>query len=110
MARTPRMAQIEAMLADDPDDAFLRYGLAMEHASAGDDAACAAVLGDLIARKAADPYIPAYLQAGQALVRLDKIAEACDVLRAGMAAAQKVGTPEAMHAHGEMHGLLGSIE
>ena len=39
MARTPRMAQIEAMLAEDPDDAFLRYGLGMEHASAGDDEA-----------------------------------------------------------------------
>ena len=25
MARTPRMAQIEALLAEDPDDAFLRY-------------------------------------------------------------------------------------
>ena len=55
MARTPRMAQIEALLADDPDDAFLRYGLAMEHASAGDDLECAAVLRDLIARTAANP-------------------------------------------------------
>lgn len=110
MARTPRMAQIEAMLADDPDDAFLRYGLAMEHASAGDDASCVAVLRDLIERKASAPYIPAYLQAGQALVRLDKIVEACDVLRAGLDAARKVGTPEAMHAHGEMQGLLSSIE
>ena len=25
--KTPRMRQIEAMLADDPDDAFLRYEL-----------------------------------------------------------------------------------
>ena len=60
MARTPRMAQIEAMLADDPDDAFLRYGLAMEHASAGDHATCVEVLRDLIARTAANPYVPAY--------------------------------------------------
>ena len=110
MATTPRMAQIEAMLADDPEDAFLRYGLAMEHASAGDDAACAAVLRALIAVKAADPYIPAYLQAGQALARIDRTAEACDVLRAGIDAARRIGTPEAMHAHGEMQGLLSSIE
>ena len=110
MARTPRMAQIEAMLADDPDDAFLRYGLAMEHASAGGDAACVAVLRDLIARTAADPYIPAFLQAGQALVRLDKIAEACGVLRDGIAAAARAGTPEAAHAQSEMQGLLSSIE
>ncbi len=110
MPRTPRMEQIEAMLTEDPDDAFLRYGLAMEHASAGDDAACVAVLRDLIARTSAQPYIPAYLQAGQALVRLDRIDEACQVLRDGIAAAAKVGTADALHAQGEMQGLLDSIE
>jgi hypothetical protein len=110
MAKTPRMEQIEAMLADDPDDAFLRYGLAMEYASAGDDAGCVAVLRDLIARSAASPYVPAYLQAGQALVRLDKIGEACAVLRDGIAVAGAVGTPAALHPRGEMQGLLASIE
>jgi hypothetical protein len=104
------MEQIEAMLADDPDDAFLRYGLAMEHASAGDDAACATVLRDLIARTAAAPYIPAYLQAGQALVRIDRADEAAEVLRAGIEAAGRAGTADALHARGEMQGLLASIE
>src|SRR5262245_50892038 len=107
MARTARMAQIEAMLAEDPDDAFLRYGLAMEHASAGDDAACVEVLRDLITRTAkTSPYVPAYLQAGQALVRLSRIAEATAVLRDGVAVAAKVGDT---HAQGEMQGLLDSI-
>jgi len=110
MARTPRMDRIEAMLADDPGDAFLRYGLAMEHASAGDDESCAATLRDLIARGSADPYIPAFLQAGQALVRLDKIGEACEVLKRGIDAASRAGTAEALHARGEMQGLLASIE
>jgi len=104
------MQQIEAMLADDPDDAFLRYGLAMEHASLGDDPGCVNVLRDLISRSAANPYIAAYLQAGQALVRLDRIKEACDVLRDGIRLAAKLGTPEAMHAGGEMQGLLATIE
>lgn len=106
MARTPRMAQIEALLAEDPDDPFLRYGLAMEHASAGDDAACAEVLRELIARTAANPYVPAFLQAGQALARLDRIAEACEVLRRGIDAARRAGDA---HAQGEMQGLLDSI-
>jgi thioredoxin-like negative regulator of GroEL len=101
------MEQIEAMLADDPDDAFLRYGLAMEHASAGDDAACVEVLRDLIARTTATPYVPAFLQAGQALVRLDRIPEACDALRQGITAARNAGDT---HAQGEMQGLLDSIE
>jgi Flp pilus assembly protein TadD len=110
MPKTPRMTQIEAMLAEEPDDAFLRYGLAMEHASAGDDASCAAVLQELIQRSEASPYIPAYLQAGQALVRQDRIGEACDVLKAGIAAADRVATTDALHARGEMQGLLSSIE
>jgi hypothetical protein len=100
------MEQIEAMLAEDPDDAFLRYGLAMEHASAGDDAACVEVLRDLITRTAGKPYVPAFLQAGQALVRLDRIPEACAVLRDGIEAARTAGDT---HAQGEMQGLLDSI-
>lgn len=110
MAKSARMEQIEAMLAEEPDDAFLRYGLAMEHASQGDDAGCVAVLRDLIVRTAASPYIPAYLQAGQALVRLDKISEAATLLRDGIAAASRVATADALHARGEMQGLLDSIE
>jgi hypothetical protein len=101
------MAQIEAMLADDPNDPFLRYGLAMEHASTGDDAACVDVLNDLIGRTAAEPYIPAYLMAAQSLVRLDRIPEACAMLRRGIGAAGKTGD---LHAQGEMQGLLDSIE
>jgi len=100
------MAQIEAMLAEDPDDTFLRYGLAMEHASAGDDASCVSVLHDLITRTAANPYVPAFLQCGQALVRLDRTAEACEVLKVGIAAAGRAGD---LHAQGEMQGLLDSI-
>ena len=107
MARTPRMAQIEAMLAEDPDDAFLRYGLAMEHASAGDDATSVEVLRDLIARTSPNPYIPAFLMAGQALVRLDRVPDACAILRQGITAAAKAGDT---HAQGEMQGLLDSIE
>jgi hypothetical protein len=107
MAKTPRMGQIEAMLADDPDDHELRYFLAMEHAGAGDDAACVAVLREVIARSAAKPYVPAFLQAGQALVRLDRIDEAGAVLRQGIDAAAQAGDA---HAQGEMQGLLASIE
>lgn len=107
MARTRRMDQIEALLAETPDDAFLRYGLAMEHASAGDDAECANVLRDLISRTLANPYVPAFLQCGQALARLDRTEEACAVLREGVKAAAKAGDT---HAQGEMQGLLASLE
>jgi hypothetical protein len=78
----------------------------MEHASSGDDAACAEVLRDLIARSAAKPYVPAFLQAGQALIRLDRVDEAASILRTGVDAARRAGD---LHAQGEMQGLLDSI-
>lgn len=103
-ARTPRMAQIEALLADDPTDVFLRYGLAMEHVSAGDDATAA----DHLVRLADEAgYVPAFLQAGQILARLNRVEQACDVLRRGVDAAQRQGDS---HAAGEMAGLLTSLE
>lgn len=101
---TPRMAQIEALLADDPDDPFLRYGLAMEHVSAGDDATAADHLGRLTA---STTYVPAFLQAGQVLARLNRFAEAIDVLRRGVTVAVAAGDT---HAAGEMSGLLTSLE
>lgn len=108
MPKTPRMAQLEDLLAADPHDPFLRYGLAMEHASAGDDAESVRVLQALTADT--PDYIPAYLMCAQALARLGREPEAADVLRAGVAAADKAGTPDAVHAKGEMLGLLATVE
>lgn len=102
--RTPRMEQIEALLADDPADPFLRYGLAMEYASTGDEATAAEQLLRLIGDTA---YVPAFLMAGQILNQLDRVREACDVLRRGIAAAKEQGNA---HAEGEMAALLTTIE
>ena len=44
MAGKSRKEQLEEMLAEDPGDPFLHYGLAMEHASAGDDRAAVGAL------------------------------------------------------------------
>lgn len=106
MAKTARMEQIERLLADDPNDAFLRYGLAMEHFSQGDDDAGVVVLEQLIA-VADPPYIPAYLMAGQALIRSGREAEAAAMLKAGIAAATAAGNT---HALGEMQGFLATVE
>jgi hypothetical protein len=101
------MAQIEALLAEEPGDAFLRYGLAMEYASAGDDPTAARMLMELIGATTDRPYVPAFLMAGQVFNRLGRVPEACDVLRQGIAAATRAGND---HARGEMEGLLTSIE
>jgi thioredoxin-like negative regulator of GroEL len=102
--KTPRMVQLESLLADDPGDPFLRYGLAMEYVSAGDEVSGAEHLLRLANERA---YVPAFLQAGQVLARLNRITEACDVLRRGVAAARQQGDS---HAEGEMAGLLSSLE
>ena len=110
MTKSPRMLQIESMLIDEPDDEFLRYGLAMEHTSAGDDASAAAVLQALIALNPVKPYIPAFLMAAQALLRTGDDETAATVLKAGIEASTRAGTADALHARGELQGLLSTIE
>lgn len=105
MPETERMQQIRALLAEDPADPFLRYGLAMEYVSQGDDAAAAGHFRDLIA--ASPDYVPAYLMLGQTFVRLGDDDEAKDTLRRGVAAAAKTGNE---HAQGEMQALLDSLD
>jgi Tfp pilus assembly protein PilF len=105
MPDSERMQQIRALLAEDPADPFLRYGLAMEYAGQGDEATAADHFRDLIA--ASPDYVPAYLMLGQTLVRLGDDDEAKDTLRRGIAAAAKTGNE---HAQGEMQALLESLE
>lgn len=104
MAKT-RREQIEEMLAMDPNDPFLRYGLAMEYVSARDDEGALQRFRELFA--VAPTYVPGYLQAGQALVRLGRINEAAALFRDGIAAARQQGD---QHAQGEMEGMLAELD
>ena len=104
MAKT-RREQIEEMLATDPNDSFLRYGLAMEYVSARDDEGALQRFGELFA--VAPTYVPGYLQAGQALVRLGRTNEAAAMFRDGIAVARQRGD---LHALGEMEGMLAELE
>jgi len=105
MPETERMQQIRALLAEDPADPFLRYGLAMEYVSQGDDATAAGHFRDLIA--VSPDYVPAYLMLGQSLIRLGDDDTAKDTLRRGVAEAAKAGNE---HAQGEMQTLLDSLD
>jgi cytochrome c-type biogenesis protein CcmH/NrfG len=105
MTGKSRKQQLEEMLADDPNDAFVRYGLAMEHVSAGDDAQAVACFRELLSIDAA--YVPAYMQAGQALARLGKTAEARDVWERGVVQARQQGN---QHAADEMTGMIASVD
>ncbi len=105
MSGKTRKEKIEAQLADDPDDPFLRYGLAMEHVSAGSDADAVRCFRGLL-EKAPD-YVPAYVQAGLALIRQGRDDEARAMLGTGIEVAQKKGDA---HAAGEMAGFLEGLE
>ena len=105
MTGKSRKEQLQEMLRDEPKDPFLRYGLGMEYVSEGNDEEAVRQFRVLVA--ATPDYVPAYQQAGQALLRLDKPNDAQELLHAGIAAALKQGD---QHAAGEMQELLASFE
>lgn len=105
MTAKTRLQQLEEMLQDDPNDPELRYMVAMEHASRGDDAGAVRVFRELI--RVAPDYPPAYHQAGRALHRLGQIDEARAVLRAGIPVALRQGN---QHAAGEMQELVDNLD
>lgn len=101
---TSRREKIEAMLAEAPDDEFLRYSLALELEKEGRHVESLERLGALM--RGAPPYVPAFLMAAQQLVGLQRIDEARAALRDGIDAAREAGNG---HAAGEMAELLASL-
>jgi tetratricopeptide (TPR) repeat protein len=99
-----RREKLEALLADDPSDVFLRYGLALELDKEGNHEASLARLGDLQSHE--PPYVPAFFMAAQQLVRLARIEDARSALRQGIEEARRQGNA---HAAGEMSELLASL-
>jgi thioredoxin-like negative regulator of GroEL len=104
MTEPSRREKLEAMLADEPGDQFLRYALATELAKDGDHDRCLAMLAEL--SRDATPYVAAFFQAGQQLARLGRIEESRTVLRDGIEQARASGDA---HAAGEMSEFLASL-
>jgi predicted Zn-dependent protease len=96
-----RRQMLEEFVAQKPDDAFSRYGLAMECMNSGDHTAADLHFRALLDHHA--DYIAAYLMYGQLLARESRPAEARQVLSNGIAAATKKGD---QHARSEMEALL----
>jgi hypothetical protein len=99
-----RREKIEAMLADDPGDTFLRYSLAMELDKEGEHEVSLAKFAELT--RDAPPYVPAFFMAAQQLARLNRADEARAILRNGIAAASVQNN---QHAAGEMTEFLASL-
>ena len=99
-----RRQVLEEFVERAPNDAFSRYGLAIECMSTGDAAAAIGQFG-LLLEKNAD-YVPAYLMYGQLLARESRVEEARQILSRGMTAATKKGDS---HAASEMEALLAEL-
>ncbi len=99
-----RRQVLEEIVAQKPDDAFSRYGLALECMNSGDSAAADEHFRTLIERNPA--YIPGYQMYGQFLARERLIEEARRVLTAGIAAAAKAANS---HARSEMEAFLNDL-
>jgi Flp pilus assembly protein TadD len=105
MTESPRLRQLQEFLAETPDDPELRYAVAMEHLSLGDDGLAVQGFRDLIAARPS--YVPTYFMLGQTLIRLGREGEAKDALRQGVTAARQTGNA---HALSELEALLDSLE
>ena len=99
-----RREKIEALLAQEPADTFLRYGLAIEFDNEGRIDEAIRLFEEL--QKDQPPHVAAYFRGAQLLVRLERINEARTWLRDGIEEARKQGNS---HAAGEMSELLASL-
>jgi len=99
-----RRQMLEEFVAKKPDDAFSRYGLAMECMNSGDAAAADTHFRALLERNA--DYVPAYLMFAQFLARESRADEAKQVLTTGISAAEKKHDD---HARSEMETLLAEL-
>lgn len=99
-----RIAMLNEILTQDPNNAFARYGLAMEHSNSGrlDEA-----LQEFQKLLAANPdYAAGYFMAAQALLKAGRNENAKQMLRDGIAAAERKGEA---HAQSEMQAMLEEI-
>jgi len=93
------------VLAQNPNDAFARYGLAMEYSKLGDVKRALEEFRTLLASH--PDYTAGYFMAAQALVTAERTDEAKRMLVDGIAAARRTGN---QHAQSEMTAMLDELK
>ncbi len=99
-----RVAMLTEILTQNPNDAFARYGLALEYSNTGDVDRALEEFGKLLATH--PDYTAGYFMAAQALARVDRVSEAKKMLGDGIASAKRTGNS---HAQSEMEGMLADL-
>jgi len=102
--RKTRRQKLEEFLAQNPNDAFSLYGIALECAREGDLAAAEAHFRALI--QGNPDYVPGYQMYAQTLAQNDRTEDAKAILVQGIQAAIRQGN---QHARSEMEGLLQTL-
>lgn len=99
-----RVALLSEILAQNPNDTFARYGLALEYSNRGDIEQAMKEFGQLLA---ANPdYTPGYFMAAQTLQKAERIEESKKMLQDGIASAKRTGNG---HAQSEMEAILADL-
>jgi predicted Zn-dependent protease len=99
-----RIAALNEILTVNPNDAFARYGLAMEYSKQGEPDRALAEFSTLL--KGNPDYTPGYFMAAQTLVRANRANDAKTMLADGIASARRTGN---MHAQAEMEAMLAEL-
>lgn len=99
-----RIALLTEVLAQNPSDAFARYGLAMEYSNSGDIERAMDEFGRLLTVH--PDYTAGYFMAAQTLAKANRVEEARKMLVDGIASAKKTGNG---HAQSEMEGMLAEL-
>jgi Flp pilus assembly protein TadD len=100
-----RLEQLQKMLAREPNDTFLLYGLAMEHKKAGDPMLALQLLEKVVQIEPGHGY--AFFQRGQILEISGDLDGAKQAYSDGITAAVKSGDA---HAKSELEGALAMLE
>jgi predicted Zn-dependent protease len=96
-----RVALLNEILSKDPDDAFARYGLAMEYSKAGEVNRAMEEFGKLLSTH--PDYTAGYFMAAQTLANADRVEEARKMLAEGISSARRTGNA---HAQSEMTAMM----
>src|ERR1700686_686217 len=99
------LAMLNEVLSQNPDDAFARYGLAMEYSKAGEVDRALQEFGKLLSTH--PDYTAGYFMAAQTLVSANRAEEAKKMLVDGISSARRTGNT---HAQSEMTALLDELK
>ena len=101
---TNRFDILKEMLAQNPENSFARYGLAMEYANSGQNETAVAEFRALLAKDTG--YVAAYFHGGQALEKLGRADEARTMYQEGLQASTEKGD---LHTRAEIEAALEAL-